>query len=153
LTPSGAQFSPPSPLAKISLGVVVSTLLAPLRLIVTSWMSGSGTPRSILFQVSPPSRLRRTPSTSTPAQTWRGLAGSTASAVTRGTRTFGHSSAMSTVSCRQLRPLSFERYSAAGRVPAKMMLGFVGSTAIFHTSREFIGDSSRVKLCPPSTLL
>jgi hypothetical protein len=34
-----------------------------------------------------------------------------------------------------------------------MMLGFVGSTAIFHTSRAFIGDSSRVKLCPPSLLL
>src|SRR5712691_598611 len=83
----------------------------------------------------------------------RWLEGSTVSAVTRGTPTFGHSSAISAGSFCQCAPPSLERNSAAGLVPAKMMSGLTGSIAIRQTSRLFIGESRRSKLCPPSLLL
>ena len=107
----------------------------------------------IVCQLSPPSVLRRTPSTSMPAQTTRWSVGSTLSAVTRGMRTLGQSSAISAGSFCQLRPPSFERNNAPGRVPAKRMSGSTGSIATFHTCNLSIGDSSRSKLCPPSLLL
>ena len=110
-------------------------------------------PLVMRLQLSPPSVLRRTPSTSTPAQTTFGSDGSTVSAVTRGTPTFGHSSTISTGSFCQLRPPSVERNSPAGRVPAKIMSGLVGSIAMRQTSIAFIGESSRAKLWPPSRLL
>src|SRR5271165_2543297 len=47
-------------------------------------MSGSYKPVSRCVHVSPPSRLRKTPSISTPAQTREGLSGSTTTPVTKG---------------------------------------------------------------------
>src|SRR6202030_1255714 len=88
----------------------------------------------------------------TPAHTIRWSDGPTVSAVTRGMRTFGHSSAISAGSLSQWFPPSVDRKSAAGRVPAKIVWGFVGSNATFHTCTAFIGESSLSKCSPPSSL-
>src|SRR5262249_38013383 len=55
--------------------------------------------------------------------------GSTTRAVTLGMPTLGHSSAICTDSLSQCWPPSVERNSAAGLVPAKIMLGSTGSMA------------------------
>jgi hypothetical protein len=69
------------------------------------------------LRVSPPSRLRNTPSISTPAQTVRWSSGSTITLVTTDVP-MEHSRAMSTANFSQRCPPSRERQTAAGRVPA-----------------------------------
>ena len=119
------------------------------------WMSGSVIPAYTVSQVSPPSLLCRTPSTSIPAQTLLWSTGSTTRAVTLGTTTLGHSSTRSTLSFSQLRPASLVLKRADGRVPAKMVSGSTGSTARTQMGTSFMrgssmGDSSFSQLSPPS---
>src|SRR5829696_7736222 len=86
--------------------------------------------------VSPPSRLTRTPSTSSPTHTVCASDGSTAMPVTRGMPTASHSATTSTGSWRQLCPPSSVRNTAAGvgvPVPAKTTDGSSGWTLILHT--------------------
>ena len=116
------------------------------------WMSGSPSPLAIVAQVSPPSRLRRTPSTSMPAQMVRWSSGSTTSAVTRGMTTAGHSSASAMASFSHRWPPSRERNTADGWVPAKRVSGSAGSMARAHVCRAFIGESSRSQRAPRSSL-
>ena len=88
------------------------------------------------LQVSPPSALCRSPSTSIPAQMLLGLAGSIAKPVIRGTPTAGHSSAMSTGRWLHVAPPSVERKIPHGvgvPVPANMTLGLLRSMARLHT--------------------
>src|SRR5712691_9130000 len=103
-------------------------------------------------QVSPPSRLRRTPSTSMPAQMVRWSSGSTTSAVTRGMTTAGHSSASSMASLSHRWPPSRERNTADGWVPAKRVSGSAGSMARAQVCMAFIGESSRSQRAPRSSL-
>ena len=101
------QLSPTSLLAKISWGVLVSTWLGLALATNMPWMSGSVMPDTRL-QESPPSRLRCTPSISTPAQTMRESSGSTTMAVTLGVP-MAHSAAKSRESWSHWCPPSLER--------------------------------------------
>ena len=116
------------------------------------WMSGSVTPLVTTSHVLPPSLLCRTPSTSRPAQMCWWSTGSTTRAVTLGMPTLGHSSAICTDSLSQCWPPSVERNSAAGLVPAKIMLGSTGSMARAQMGISFMGESSRSQCCPLSSL-
>ena len=128
---------------KISLGVLVITSDGAPRVTTMSWMSGSQMPSPVsaspmavapmAVQLSPPSRLRRTPSTSMPAQTMRLSLGSMTKAVARGSRTLGQLSAKGTFIFSHVRPASRVRKKALGPQPAITVLGSLGSTAMAHT--------------------
>jgi len=93
-------------------------------------------PLVIRLQLLPPSVLRRTPSTSTPAQTTFGSDGSTARAVIRGTPTLGHSSTISTGSFwSKLAQLNIDGHFLPGvLVGARFSLSrpCLGSTIALH---------------------
>src|SRR5499427_8070987 len=129
LTFTGSQVAPLSVLEKISRGVMVNNVFGGPTVMARLWMSGSVTPLVTTAHVLPPSLLCRTPSTSRPAQMCWWSTGSTTRAVTLGMPTLGHSSAICTDSLSQCWPPSVERNSAAGLVPAKIMLGMAKAGA------------------------
>jgi hypothetical protein len=148
---SRCQLSPTLVLTKISRGVLVSTRVGLPRAMTIPWMSGSASPPATRSQVSPPSRLRCTPSISTPAHTVRESSGSTTVAVTRGVP-IAHSFAKSRGSCSQCWPPSRDRYTAEGLVPAKMVSGLDGSMARDQMFRLASGPLTRSQLAPLSRL-
>ena len=113
-------------------------------------MSGLVMPCTWL-QVSPPSRLRYTPSISTPASTVSESTGSTTSAVIRG-KPMAHSWAMAADSFSQLLPPSLVRKRKGGLVPAKMVLGSEGLIAMAQIFSPSIGESSLAQFIPESSL-
>ena len=105
------------------------------------WMSpwnGSGPSSGRCTQVSPPSRLLYTPSTSMPAQMVRLSRGSTITLVVRGMPT-GQGMVTPRLNSSQVFPPSRER-NASGRVPANIVSGSVGSTVTDQIWRSSIGE-------------
>src|SRR5205807_2093127 len=151
LTCTGSQVAPLSVLEKISRGVMVNNVFGGPTVMARLWMSGSVTPLVTTSHVLPPSLLCRTPSTSRPAQMCWWSTGSTTRVVTLGMPTLGHSSAICTDSLSQCSPPSVERNSAAGLVPAKIMLGSTGSMARAQMGISFMGESSRSQCSPLSS--
>ena len=144
-------MAPSSRLAKISRGVLTSTVFSSPRLKAMPWMSGLVMPCSTWVQESPPSLLTYTPSISTPAMMVLLSTGSTSRAVTRGSP-MAHSWAMLASSLSQVAPPSRLRNRLAGAVPTYMLLELDGSTAMDQIFRPSMGESSLLQCIPESSL-
>src|SRR5262249_34177867 len=117
--------------------------------------SGLGMAPFTVVHVSPPSVLRRTPSTSSPTQTLCESVGSTAIPVGRGIPTFSHSAAIGTGRRCQLLPAAVERQLAGVLgvpTPANITFGSDGSVARLQIIEPLIGPSSRRQVAPASSL-
>ena len=88
--------------------VLTNTRWGLVRAMAMSWTSRSLSPWTTFVQVSPPSRLRKTPSISTPAHTMRRSSGSTSTRVTNGFP-MEHSVATATSRRSQRHPPSRDR--------------------------------------------
>src|SRR5208283_645481 len=104
LSPSSRLIQTPSGVEATSLRLLPVASASPWR----SWLSILSPSGGNRVQVSPPSRLRNTPSISTPTKTVLGSLGSTRIFVTLGAPA-KHSLAIGTASFSQLLPPSFDR--------------------------------------------
>src|ERR1700730_14409082 len=148
------QVAPSSALVKIPSGVVTWIFELRPALTATPWTSvllSLGPSCGRCVQLSPPSRLRNTPPSSTPAQTLRWSRGSITRFVTLG-GPMGHSSAILMDNFSHRLPPSVERKTVGGLVPTRMTSESAGSSAMDQICIPRIGDSSSVKLIPLSSL-
>src|SRR5215475_14522781 len=111
---------------------------------------GSGPRAGRCTQLSPPSRLWYTPSTSIPAQTIRWSLGSTIMLVVRG-MPIGQGRVTPNDSASQFLPPSCER-KASGLVPTKIVSGSSASTVTDQIWMPSMGDSSFSHVLPVSSL-
>ena len=142
-------------LVKTSSLTTTKTVLGGPDVTATLWTSGLSIAPSSADHVSPPSVLRRTPSTSIPTQTLRRSSGSMAIPVTLGVPTAGHVSTTSHGRRSQLSPPSFDLNMAAGvgvPVPANIVSGSAGSVDRAHTQCWLSGESSSRHVWPASSL-
>jgi len=153
--PTASQVSPSSALVSTSLLTTTITVFGGPGVTVTLCASGLSIAPSSETQVSPPSVLCRTSSTSIDTHTLRWSSGSMAMPVTRGVPTAGHSATTSTGRCSQLSPPSRDLKIPAGvwvPVAANITCGSTGSTARAHTNLPLSAVSSSRQESPASSL-